>query len=128
MCKRPNVPKLSHGAKNGKRQIGRMPRPTAHSPLGQLLGITHRTLQVNFDHFKQRFSRRKLIPVSLKTTGDYLLLKRIEANLSQPEIALKAGVTERTVRAWEHDQLLPTESQWKLLAGILGVESGFRKG
>jgi hypothetical protein len=35
----PNGPKLSHGAKDGKRQIpatfyvGAMPRPTAHSPL-----------------------------------------------------------------------------------------------
>src|ERR1051326_6515263 len=28
-----NDPKLSHGAKNGKRQIGPMPQPTAHSPL-----------------------------------------------------------------------------------------------
>jgi DNA-binding transcriptional regulator YiaG len=77
---------------------------------GQLLVITHRTVEVKFEHFEQRFSPRKLIPVNPKTTGDYLLLKRIEANLSQPEVALKAGVTERTIRAWEHDQLLPTQS------------------
>jgi len=52
-------------------------------------------------------------------------LKRIKANLSQPEVALKTGVSERTVRAWEHDQLLPTEAQWKVLAGILGLDSTF---
>jgi DNA-binding XRE family transcriptional regulator len=38
------------------------------------------------------------MPVNPKTLGDHLLLKRIEANLSQPEVAQKAGVSERTVR------------------------------
>jgi transcriptional regulator with XRE-family HTH domain len=50
--------------------------------------------------------------------GDHLLLKRIQANLSQPEVALKAGVSEQTVRAWEYDQLLLTEARWQVLAGI----------
>jgi DNA-binding transcriptional regulator YiaG len=59
--------------------------------------------------------------------GDHLLLKRIEANLSQPEVALKASVSEHTVRAWERDQLLPTEAQWQVLAGILGSDSTFPK-
>ena len=90
---------------------------------GQLLGIAHRTVLIKFDHFKQRYSPRKLIPVNLKTTGDYLLLKRIEANLSQLEMALKAGVSERTVRAWEHDQLLPAQAQWQALAAILQLDS-----
>ncbi|HZQ48652.1 MAG TPA: helix-turn-helix transcriptional regulator [Verrucomicrobiae bacterium] len=55
--------------------------------------------------------------------GDHLLLKRIQANLSQPEIALKAAVSEQTVRAWERDQSLPTEAQWRVLAGILHLDS-----
>jgi len=59
--------------------------------------------------------------------GDYLLLKRIEANRSQPEVALKAGVSERTVRAWEHDQSLPNKAQWQVLAGILHLDSTFPK-
>jgi DNA-binding transcriptional regulator YiaG len=104
-----------------------MTQPTVHSPLGQLLAFTHRTVHVKFDHFKQRFSPRKLIPVNPKTTGDYLLLKRIEANLSPPEVALKAGVTERTIRAWEHDQSLPTQAQWQILAGILRLDSSCPK-
>ena len=60
--------------------------------------------------------------------GDHLLLKRIKANLSQPEVAEKAGVTERVVRAWEHDQLLPTEAQWQALAHVLCLDSTFPKG
>ena len=80
-------------------------------------------MHVKFDHFKQRFSPRKLIPVNPKTTGDYLLLKRIEADLSQPEVALKLAVTVRTIRAWEHDQSFPSQAQWLVLAGILGLET-----
>jgi DNA-binding transcriptional regulator YiaG len=68
-----------------------------------------------------------LIPVNPKTTGDHLLLKRIKANLSQPEVALKAGVSEQIVRAWEHDQLFPMELQWQALTSILCVNSTFPK-
>ena len=92
-------------------------------PLGQLLGIAHRTVQVNFVHFKQRFSPRKLIPVNTKTTGDYLLLKRIEADLSQTELAVKASVTVRKVKAWEHDQIIPMEAEWQALAPVLNLVS-----
>jgi DNA-binding transcriptional regulator YiaG len=95
--------------------------------LGQLLGIAHRTVHVKFDHFKQRFSPRKLIPVNPKTLGDHLLLKRIEADLSQPEVAQKAGVSTRTVRNWEHGHACPTEDHWQALANILRLDSTFQR-
>jgi DNA-binding transcriptional regulator YiaG len=91
------------------------------------LGITQRTIRVIHQLSGGRFSPRKLIPVNPKTTGDHLLLKRIEANLSQPEVALKLGASERIVRAWEHDRLLPTEAQWQVLAGVLRLDSTFPK-
>jgi len=128
----PNVPKLSHGHGrlaqdcNLDFHISHLnQKPKGQWPLGQLLGITQRTLRAVYDHSKQRFSPRKLIPVNAKSTGDYLLLKRIEANLSQHEVAVKSGVSERTVRAWEHDDLLPNQAQWQALAGILALEVGF---
>jgi DNA-binding transcriptional regulator YiaG len=89
--------------------------------LGQLLGIAHRTKVVKNSHI-QRFSPRKLIPVNVKSLGDYLLLKRIEANLSQPELALKSAVTVRKIKAWEHDQLVPTEVEWRALVTVLALE------
>jgi DNA-binding transcriptional regulator YiaG len=55
--------------------------------------------------------------------GDHLLLKRIEANLSQPEVARKAGVSTRTVRKWEHDHACPTEDHWQMLTQILPVDA-----
>jgi DNA-binding transcriptional regulator YiaG len=90
--------------------------------LGQLLGITHRTKVVKISHF-QRYSPRKLIPINVKSLGDYLLLKRIEANLSQPELAVKSAVSVRKVKAWEHDQLVPTEAEWQTLVTVLMLES-----
>jgi len=73
--------------------------------------------------FQGRFSARKLIPVNVKSTGDYLLLKRIEANLTQPEVAQMAEVSARTVRKWEHDQAQPTDDHWQALAHILRLDS-----
>ena len=94
--------------------------------MGQLLVFAHRTVHVKFDHFKQRFSPRKLIPVNPKTAGDYLLLKRIEADLSQPELAVKSGVSVEKVKSWEYDQTAPTEAEWQVLAGILGLETAWQ--
>ena len=90
-----------------------------------MLGIAHRTISVSFDQSKVRFSPRKSIPINPKTLGDYLLLKRRETRLSQPQMAVKMEVAIRTVRAWEHDQLLPTEIEFHQLANLLRVDSEF---
>jgi DNA-binding transcriptional regulator YiaG len=95
--------------------------------VGALLGITQSTIHVIHDHSGGRFSPRKLIPVNPRTVGDHLLLKRIEANLSQSEVAVKTGVSVRKVMAWEHDQSLPTEAQWQVLADILRLDLTFPK-
>lgn len=77
---------------------------------------------VKYDDSKERYSPRKLIPVNPKTLGDHLLLKRIEANLSQPELAKKAGVSVQTVRKWEYGLACPTEDHWQVLKRILHLD------
>jgi DNA-binding transcriptional regulator YiaG len=91
------------------------------------MGITQRTLQVVFEHSKERFSPRKLIPVNPKTVGDHLLLKRIQADLSQPEMAAKLKISVRKVKAWEHDQIVPTTAEWRVLTDILRLDLAFPK-
>jgi DNA-binding transcriptional regulator YiaG len=81
-----------------------------------------------FDHSKERYSPRKLIPVNVKTLGDRLLLKRIEADLSQAEVAQKSGVSVRTVQKWEHNILCPTEDHWQVLKRILRLNDTFPAG
>ncbi len=77
---------------------------------------------VKYDDSKERYSRRKLIPVNPKTLGDHLHLKRIEADLSQPELAQKAGVSVRMVRKWECGLACPTEGHWQALKLILHLD------
>jgi DNA-binding transcriptional regulator YiaG len=55
------------------------------------------------------------------------LLKSIAANLSQPELAVKVGISVRKVQAWEHDRSLPIEAEWQVLAGILRLDAAFPK-
>jgi hypothetical protein len=96
--------------------------------MGQLLGIARRSVTVAFDDSKKRCSRRKLIPVNAKTLGDHLLLKRIEANLSQSEVAAKTGFTARKIQMLEHDRIVPNTAEWQALDGILHSDSAFLKG
>ena len=87
------------------------------------MGIAQRTVEAEFGDFKQRFSTRKLIPTDIKTLGDYLLLKRVKADLSQPELAEKTGFTVRKIKTWEHDWIIPTEAEWHVLARSLDLET-----
>ena len=77
---------------------------------------------VDFDHSKERYSRRKVIPVNPKTLGDHLHLKRIAADLSQSEVAQKTGVSVRMVRKWEYGLACPTEGHWQALKRILHLD------
>jgi DNA-binding transcriptional regulator YiaG len=72
-----------------------------------------------FDQSKQRFSPRKLIPVNPITLGDHLLLNRVAANLSQPELAAKTGFSVQKLKMLEHDQVIPTQAEWQLLVEVL---------
>ena len=77
---------------------------------------------VDFDHSKERYSRRKVIPVNPKTLGDHLHLRRIAADLSQSEVAQRTGVSVRMVRKWESGLACPTEGHWQALKRILQLD------
>ena len=91
------------------------------------MGIAQRTVEAFLPDFKQRFSARKLIPGEAKTLGDYLLLKRIKADLSQPELAFKTGFAVRNIKTWEHDRVVPTPAEWQVLAKVLDLEIAKRE-
>ena len=55
--------------------------------LAQVLSNTQRKILVKLDLSDERFSPRKLFPVNPKTLGDFLIVKRYEADLSQAELA-----------------------------------------
>ena len=47
------------------------------------------------------------------------MVKRLEADLTQAEVAAKMRVSDKTLRAWEYDQSLPSQAEWQRLSGIL---------
>ena len=47
------------------------------------------------------------------------MVKRLEADLTQAEVAAKMKVSDKTLRAWEYDQSLPSLAEWQRLIGIL---------
>jgi DNA-binding XRE family transcriptional regulator len=89
---------------------------------GQLLEITQRTVVAVFDCPSQRFSPRKLIPFNVTPLVTSFHLARIKANLSQPEMAQKLGVSIRTVRKWEHGHACPDQDHWQVLAHHFGLD------
>ena len=89
-----------------------------------LLGFTQRTIHVVCASISRPNKAKKLIPVEPKTLGDWLVIKRIEADLSQQEVSQKLRVGDQTVRAWEHDEKLPSEDEWRRLSHILSFGNG----
>jgi DNA-binding transcriptional regulator YiaG len=67
----------------------------------------------------EKFSPRKVFPTTPKTLGDHLMVKRLEADLTQAEVAAKMKVSDKTLRAWKYDQSLPSQVEWQRLIGIL---------
>jgi ribosome-binding protein aMBF1 (putative translation factor) len=62
---------------------------------------------------------RKRIVIEPKTRGEWICLKRIEADLSRETLAQKLCVGDLTVRAWENDESRPTDVQWRQLKTVL---------
>ena len=47
------------------------------------------------------------------------MVTRLEADLTQAEVAAKMRVSDKTLRAWEYDQSLPSQAELQRLIGIL---------
>jgi DNA-binding XRE family transcriptional regulator len=87
--------------------------------LAQVLGSAQRIIRVKLGLSNEKFSPRKVFPTTPKTLGDHLMVKRLEADLTQAEVAVKMRVSDKTLRAWEYDQSLPSAAEWQRLIGVL---------
>ncbi len=59
------------------------------------------------------------------TFGDRLEAARNAAMLSQKELAMRLGVRDSTVKAWEADEWEPRANRTQMLAGMLNVSMGW---
>jgi DNA-binding transcriptional regulator YiaG len=64
---------------------------------------------VKIDLSKQKFSTRKRFPATPRTIGDHLMIKRLEADLTQAEVAARMKVSDKTLRAWNMANCSPRE-------------------
>jgi len=63
---------------------------------------------------------RKPYPKELKTYGDHLRKKRLDLNLSQPQVSKIISVTTDTITNWELNKAEPTISQIPKIISFLG--------
>lgn len=57
-----------------------------------------------------------------KTLGDWLHVKRFEADLTRTQLALKLGITLRSIINWEKDLERPNTKEWALLSTALRLD------
>jgi transcriptional regulator with XRE-family HTH domain len=59
------------------------------------------------------------------TLGEKITLLRKKNNLSQPDVALKVGVTRDTIGKYERNDIIPTVEKAKKIADTFGVTLDF---
>jgi len=57
-----------------------------------------------------------------KTLGDFLRKKRVEAGLSQCQVAEIVGVSTETIKMWEHNKTKPTGRFRQSAVAFLGID------
>ena len=90
----------------------------------QLQGFSQRSIRVDYQGDTRRNQARNPIPAAPTTLGEWLHLKRIEANLTQLDICRHLKIGERRVLAWERDRAIPTAAEWERLRDLLAFDSG----
>jgi transcriptional regulator with XRE-family HTH domain len=89
-----------------------------------LLGIAKRQISVKYDQKSRKDRKAKPLPVSIKTIGDWIQVKRIEKNLTSCHLALKMGIATALVCSWESGMTQPNRQQFEALASFLGFKAG----
>jgi DNA-binding transcriptional regulator YiaG len=88
-----------------------------------LLGIAQRTVRVKYASKTRKSPQSKPLPESIKTIGDWILVKRLAKKLTPGHVALKMGIATSLVCSWESNTCQPDSQQLERLAEILGFEA-----
>ena len=67
---------------------------------------------------------RKPYPKELKTYGDHIRKKRLDLNLSQPQVAKIINVTTDTITNWELNRNTPSIRQVHKIIAFLKINNG----
>ena len=87
-----------------------------------LLGIAQRHIRVNYPINSGNQKRANALKLNIKTTGDWLKVKRLERNVTPGRVAAKMGIATSLVSSWESGNYQPDKLQLKILATILDFD------
>jgi len=86
------------------------------------LAIAQRTIHVSRCHITTNRLPRKAVPISPRTLGDHIHLKRFEKRLLLRQVAEYLGVTVAEVKSFESDAELPNDLQWQSLQQLVALD------
>jgi ribosome-binding protein aMBF1 (putative translation factor) len=89
-----------------------------------LLAFAQRRIRIKYAQNSRKQQRSKPLPVSIKTVGDWIQVKRTEKNLTPGHLAAKMGIATALVRSWEDGTILPDNRQLEVLANLLEFDAG----
>ena len=87
-----------------------------------LLGIAQRLVSIKYAQKPRKQKWAKALPVSIKTIGDWIKVKRLEKNITSGHVALKMGIATSVVLSWEDGSAQPNDWQLKFLRDFLGFD------
>jgi len=67
------------------------------------------------------------LPISTKTLGDWIQIKRQQKKLSPHHLAAKMGIATTLVHSWELGTSEPDERQRQILSNLLAFEAGVNR-
>jgi DNA-binding transcriptional regulator YiaG len=93
------------------------------------LGIDQRTIRIQRSPNSLHFRALRLYPVNPQTLGEHLRKKRIDMQLSMPQLAdlLGLGITDTAIEKWEKNQNRPTPFHRERIVQFLGFNPAMAK-
>jgi DNA-binding transcriptional regulator YiaG len=79
------------------------------------LAFAQRQIRIKYVQKLRKQQRSKSLPVSIKTVGDWIQVKRQEKNLSPCHLAAKMGVATALICSWENGTAQPDNRQLELI-------------
>jgi ribosome-binding protein aMBF1 (putative translation factor) len=86
------------------------------------LGIAQRQIHTKFDQKQGHRCKHNLLPINVKTIGEWIKVKREAKNLTSGHVATKMGIAQSVVRSWEDGNSQPDHQQFKFLAKLFGFD------
>ena len=91
------------------------------------MAFGQRMIRASRAHISANRRPKMRVPATPKTVGDFVRKKRVEAGLSQPQVAARIGVSVSMVKRWEQNEVEPVGRFLEKAVMFLGFNPRQRK-